>query len=195
MELPKLETPEKYTGLYVFDFGDQVAVGYTAREIELLLESERYRTGKVYKIHRSLPDGTLELKGVPTSRFELEDGLFFYRREAPAARADFEQLRALCETTPPPCRAAIQLAKLSHTEPPYVTALLFPAESTDEIAAWLQEAGYRGGDVVEGGPSQVTGYQDAGPEVLARYQAWPAETIPSRTREELYAATGTAVQR
>jgi len=59
MRLPELESPEKYGGLYVFDFGEQVAVGYTADEIAVLLESQRYADGKAYRIHRAMPDGTI----------------------------------------------------------------------------------------------------------------------------------------
>ena len=33
MKLPKLQTPEKYVGLYVFDFGDHAGVGFTADEV------------------------------------------------------------------------------------------------------------------------------------------------------------------
>ena len=47
MKLPQLTDPDRYEGLYVFDFGEQCAVGYTASEIAVLLESERYRNGKV----------------------------------------------------------------------------------------------------------------------------------------------------
>jgi len=47
MKLPKLEKPDKYVGLYVFDFGDHVGVGFAAEEVAELLESEKYRDGKV----------------------------------------------------------------------------------------------------------------------------------------------------
>ena len=50
MKLPELEKPEKYVGLYIFDFGDHVGVGFTAGEVAELLESEKYRDGKVYRI-------------------------------------------------------------------------------------------------------------------------------------------------
>ena len=50
MELPKLVSPESYAGLYVFDFDGQVAVGYTADEIAVLLESERHADGKAYRL-------------------------------------------------------------------------------------------------------------------------------------------------
>lgn len=195
MNLPSLSDPAKYAGLYVFDFGEQVAVGYTAPEIEMLLESERYRNGKVYRIHRVSPDGTVELHGVSPVRFQMEDGLFFYRRSETEAAADFAALRRLAVTVPPPCRAQWQRSVLQHAATPHVNALIFPAECSDDVAAWLLHAGYAGGDYVEGGPSQVTGYYDAGPDVIEREQLWPAKDVPVRSREEVYATTHRVVQR
>ena len=43
-----------------------------------LLESEHYRDGKVYKIHKATPDGRIELKGLPNETFQLEAGMFFH---------------------------------------------------------------------------------------------------------------------
>ena len=71
MRLPKVQNSEKYAGLYVFDFGGHTGVGFTAQEVAELLESEKYRDCKVYKIHRAYPDGRLELKGVRAEIFQL----------------------------------------------------------------------------------------------------------------------------
>ena len=75
MKLPALTDPGRYTGLYIVDFGDQVAVGYTAPEVEVLLDHEAYRSCKVFKIHNAYPDGRMELivkagrpMGMPTAR-------------------------------------------------------------------------------------------------------------------------------
>jgi len=46
MKLPELEKPEKYVGLYIFDFGDHAGVGFTTQEVAELLESEKYQDGK-----------------------------------------------------------------------------------------------------------------------------------------------------
>ena len=86
MKLPELRKPEKYAGLYIFDFGDHVGVGFTAEEVAELLESEKYKDGKVYKIHRAYPDGKLELKGVTAATFALEAGMFFYSTDLDAGR-------------------------------------------------------------------------------------------------------------
>ncbi|MHC4372497.1 MAG: hypothetical protein ACYSW8_33260 [Planctomycetota bacterium] len=84
MKLPKLEDNEKYVGLYVFDFGDHAGLGFTAREVAELLESEKYKNGKAYKIHKAYP-----------------------------AEADFKNLVNLAIRTAPPCRAKVHLTKYS----------------------------------------------------------------------------------
>ena len=194
MKLPELESPQKYAGLYVFDFGDQVAVGYTADEIAVLLESEKYADGKVYRIHRALPDGTMELQGVPREKFHCEDGLFFYRADEDQARRDFETLNKLVTDNPPPCRMKAHWADIQGAKYPHLTAIIFPAEFTHEVADWLNRTGFNGGDLVEGGLSQVTGYYAAGAKVIERRQWWPADSI-SRSADEVLATTHIPVQR
>ncbi len=193
--LPKLDDAVRYTGLYVFDFGDSVAVGYTADEIAVLLESEEYADGKAYKIHRAYPDGRLELKGVSTTRFRTEDGLFFYRAESAAAREDFEALRRLAEATPPPCRCKLHLSRIPGATTPDVVALIYPAEYGDELAAWLKTVDYTGGDFVEGGISQVTGYYEARATRLEQHQLWGTLDQTSRRPDEVLATTHLAIQR
>jgi len=78
MKLPKLQKADRYVGLYVLDFGEHTAVGFTAQEAAELLESEKYKNCKVYKIHKAYPDGRVELKGVNSGIFQLEMGMFFY---------------------------------------------------------------------------------------------------------------------
>jgi hypothetical protein len=194
MKLPELESPDRYTGLYVFDFGDQTAVGYTADEIAVLLESEKYTEGKVYRIHRAMPDGTMELQGVSRETFQKEDGLFFYRGSHDAARSDFDELALLAKETPPPCRMKLHLAEIPKAAHGFCTAVVFAAEYTHDVADWLARIGYEGGDVLEGGPSQVTDYYAAGAVVSERRQLWPTASR-SRPAEEVLATTHLAVQR
>jgi hypothetical protein len=193
MKLPKLEKPDRYQGLYVFDFGDRAGVGFTAEEVAELLESERYKDGKVYKIHRAYPDGRLELKGVPNERFQLETGMFFYGRDEATARADFKRLANLAVRTAPPCRAKVHLTKYANGE--YAVALIYPAEHDDEVSSWLIEGEYRTGGEVEGGTVAVERYYQAKPEILDRQQLFGAGETVSRTGEELLVATARAVQR
>jgi hypothetical protein len=191
-----MDNPERFAGLYVFDFGDEVAVGYTADEIAILLESEKHQSGKVYRIHRAMPDGTMELQGVARERFQLEDGMLFYRAAEAPARADFETLYRLAGETPPPCRMKLQLASMGAASDagPHATVIIFPAEYTQDVAAWLERIGFEGGDLVEGGPSQVTGYYGQRPAIIERRQLWAASSV-SRPAEEVLATTHLAVQR
>ena len=168
MKLPKLEKPQKYVGLYVFDFGEHAGVGFTGQEVAELLESEKYKNGKVYKIHRAYPDGTLELKGVRAEIFQLEAGLFFYSGDLETAKADFKGLVNLAVKASPPCRAKVHLAKYSDDK--FVVALIYPAEYDDQLSSWLLDGDYRTGGAAEAGIEPVQRYYDAKPEILDRHQ-------------------------
>ncbi len=193
MELPKLEKPDKYVGLYIFDFGDHVAVGFTAEEVAELLESEKYKDGKVYKIHRAYPDGRLELKGVLAETFQLEAGMFFYSADLKTATGDFKQLVNWAVRSAPPCRAKVHLAKYNDTK--FVVALVYPAECDDEVSSWLLEGDYKTTGAAEGGAGAVQRYYDDKPEILDRHQLFGKSEFVSRTGEELLASLKLAIQR
>jgi hypothetical protein len=193
MKLPKLEKPDKYVGLYIFDFGDHVGVGFTAEEVAELLESERYKDCKVYKIHRAYPDGRLELKGVPAERLQLEAGMFFYSNDLATARRDFKQLFSLAVRSSPPCRAKLQLAK--YADDKFAVALIYPAEYDDEVSSWLLDGQYKTNGAAEGGAGAVQRYYDYGPEILDRHQLFGKSELVSRTGEDLFASLMLAVQR
>jgi hypothetical protein len=182
MKLPKL-----------FDFGDHAGLGFTAREVAELLESEKYKNGKAYKIHKAYPDGKLELRGVPTEIFQLEAGMFFYSADCETAEADFKNLVNLAIRTAPPCRAKVHLTKYSDDK--FVTAIIYPAEYDDEISSWLLEGEYETAGVAEGGIGAVQRYYDSGSEILHRHQLFDKPAFENRTGEELLAAVRLAVQR
>ncbi len=192
MKLPQLEKPQKYVGLYIFDFGDHCAVGYTSDEIALLLESEKCAHGKVYKIHRASPDGTMEIKGVPAETFQLEKGLIFYADNGKTANDDFQRLADMAEQTAPPCRAKLQLADYGNGR--FAVALIYPAEHDDDVSSWLIKGRYRTFGAVEGGFGAVQGYYDAQPRVLERKQLW-SDKSRCRSTEELLRDVNKAVQR
>jgi len=193
MKVPKLENSEKYVGLYIFDFGDHVGVGFTAEEVAELLESERYKNGKVYKIHKAYPDGKLELKGVPAETFQLEAGMFFYSSDLETAGGDFKRLVNLAVKSSPPCRAKVHLAKYSDDK--FAVALIYPAEYDDEVSLWLLDGEYKTAGAAEGGVGAVQRYYDNKPEILDRHQLFGKSELISRTGEELLASLKVAVQR
>jgi len=57
-----------------------------AEEVAEILDSEKYKDCKVYKIHRAYPDGRMELKGVRSGQFQLEAGMLFYEDSELEAR-------------------------------------------------------------------------------------------------------------
>ncbi|MBN1361239.1 MAG: hypothetical protein JW993_11630 [Sedimentisphaerales bacterium] len=193
MKLPKLEKPEKYTGLYVFGFGDHAGVGFTAEEVAELLDSESYRESKVYKIYRAYPDGRLELRGVPAESFQLEGGMFFYSADAQTARSDFKRLGDLAVRVAPPCRAKVHLAQ--YADDRFAVALIYPAEYDSEVSRWLLAGDYRPAGQAEGGTGAVERYYQEAPEVLDRHQLFGTSESISRSGEELLACVGLAIQR
>ncbi len=193
MKLPELEKPEKYVGLYIFDFGDHTGVGFTAQEVAELLESEKYADGKVYKIHKAYPDGKLEIKGVQATTFQLEAGMFFYSSDRETAQRDFRQLVDLAVRTAPPCRAKVHLATAG--EESFVVALIYPAEYDDEVSSWLSLGEYRTSGAAAGGVGAVQRYYDLQADVLDRHQLFGESESVSRTGEELLACVKLAVQR
>ncbi len=193
MKLPKLKKPDKYAGLYVFDFGEHTGVGFTAQEVAELLESEKYKDCKVYKIHKACPDGKLELKGIRAETFELEAGMFFYSSDIETARRDFKGLVNLAVKAAPPCRAKVHLAKYSDDK--FVAVIIYPAEYDDEISSWLLDGDYKTSGAAEGGVGAVQRYYDYKPEILDRHQLFGESEFESRTGEELLASIKSAVQR
>ena len=193
MKLPELKKPDKYIGLYVVDFGDHSGVGFTAAEVAELLDSEKFKDCKVYKIHNAYPDGQLELKGIPAQAFQLEAGMFFYSEDLETAHQDFKKLTGIAVSSAPPCRSKVHLAKYNDRR--FVVALIYPAEYDDELSKWLLDNNYKTAGAVEGGTAAVTRYYQAGLQILERHQLFAVNEIESRTGEELLAATRMAIQR
>ena len=195
MELPTLEHPDRYTGLYVVDFGETVAVGYLAEEVAMLLESEAHRDAKVYRIHNAFPDGTMELKGVPRERFLLETGLFFYRRDLPGARREYAELRRLAGERPLPCRARLFLGRLPETSRlAFVVGLAYPAEYDEDVSRWMLDNDVTVGERADGGVGRLKVIErDA--QVIESTQLHAAPARRARSREEVFASVGEPIQR
>ncbi|MEE9371348.1 MAG: hypothetical protein V3W45_07770 [Sedimentisphaerales bacterium] len=193
MELPQLQNPKKYVGLYVFDFGEHAGVGFTAEEVAELFESQKYKNCKAYKIHKAYPDGKLELKGVRAEIFQLEVGMFFYSSDTETAKKDFKGLVNLAVKSSPPCRAKVHLTKYDDNK--YAVALIYPAEYDDEVSLWLLEADYKTTGAAEGGIGAVQQYYDTKPQIVDRHQLFGKSAFENRTGEELLASIKLAVQR
>lgn len=192
MKLPDIQNADKYTGLYVVDFGDHCGVGFTAEEVAELLESEKFADAQVYKIHRASPDGTMELKGVPRQTFGLEAGMFFYAADGTTANDDYHRLLAWADEQLPPSRCKVHLANAGEL---FVTALIYPAEYDDAFSRWLLEGHYFTTGQVEAGIGAVMRYYDHTEDILERKTLWPASAMEHFQGEALVEATKRALVR
>lgn len=192
MKLPDIKNADKYTGLFVVDFGDHCGVGFLADEVAELLESEQFADVQVYKVHRAKPDGTMELKGVNKETFQLEAGMFFYAADEQAAKADFDRLAAWGEAQLPPARCKVHL---THTGDAYMTALIYPAEYDDVFSKWLLDGNYRTAGQVEGGTGAAQRYYDVAADIIERKNLWPASSVEGLHGEALMEAANRAIVR
>jgi hypothetical protein len=151
VNLPRLNHPELYQGLYIFDFGDHAAVGYTADEIEVLLNSPQHCRGRAYKIHHATPEGILSLRGRSRLDLGVNEFMAFGRATEQQARQDFDTLKHVALQHPPPAVVRWHLAADPRADWPHYTVLIYSAEHTEQISRWLQAIGFEGGDTVEGG--------------------------------------------
>ena len=175
MILNNISQADRYTGLYVVDFGDHSAVGYTAEEVAELLENDNAKSLRVYKIYKAYPDGRLELTGVRTDVFQMESGMLFYARNDQAARDDFERLCELAETLPPPGRAKVHLG--SDNNGGFVTAMIYPAEYDEMFSRWLADGNYRTLGAVEAGQAAVSRYYTMSWKIIAKTQLWAEKAV------------------
>lgn len=193
MKLPQVHNAARYAGLYVVDFGDHCGVGFTGREVAELLESERFRHCKVYRIHSARPDGTMELGGVRHELFQLESGIVFHAYDEATARSEYKALVDLAVKAFPPSRAKVHLAKFADDR--YATVLIYPAELEEEFSRWLLDGGYATSAAAEGGVEVIVRYYQQGAQVLDRHQLWAEDSWNSMTGTELLKAVGMTVVR
>lgn len=193
MKIPELKNPARYVGLYIVDFGDFSSTGFTANEVAQLVESEKYKDCKVYKIHNAYPDGKLEIKGVRKEIFQLESGMLFYSHDRISATKDYKKLLALAVKNAPPCQSKIELSQYDDGQ--YITAYIYPAEYEDEVSRWLIEGDYKTTGQAEGGTGAVMRYYGSKAKKLETHQLFAADTNQSRTGTELIGNLKAALQR
>jgi pimeloyl-ACP methyl ester carboxylesterase len=195
VRLPHLKNPERYAGLYVVDFGDTTAVGYTAREVAMLLESGLYADARIYRIARAYPDGRMEMIGVSRAGLAAEGGLFFYRRTLDQARADYQQLLNLLQQQPLSCGVQLFLARLAPLAAlDYVVALAYANEFDEQVSRWMLDHSVAAGETADGGPGRLKAIRQQA-EILESVELDSPQAIKPRTREELLAAVDQPIQR
>lgn len=195
LQLPPLDQPQRYAGLFVYDFGDHTAVGYTAAEIAVLRFSTHHRHGKAYEIYRVDDSGSIELRGVSDAALVARDGLAFLRHTLSEARADYDILVSLAERWPCPVSAELTLARVYMFEPDYAVVLTYPATASSIFARWLDDAHYRGGSTVLAGPQVIRETGGANLIRLASTALRAKTGYSDRSAEEVLRSVDRPVQR
>lgn len=158
--------PGSLVGRFIVDFAGARHTGLSAQAVVDLLAESGAAEAVIFRIHRVVGPGRMELVGVSPRLFHTDDGFIFRRREVSAARADFEALCAAAIATPPPSRLRVQLVEVGSTALAHAVVLLFPAPCMEGVGYWLQRCGLHPGDDVEGGVPALQRHLAEGPRVL-----------------------------
>ncbi len=195
MRIPGVANPERYVGLYVYDFGTHVSIGYTASEVCMLRESPAHRGGTAYEIYRVHETGGFELRGAVDSRLRGREALCFLRGDSQAARRDYDELRRMAKTHRLPCAAELHLARIDSFELPHVTAVLYAASATSLMATWLSSIGFAGGDHVIGGVDACAEFLGADRVGIDSCDLPASADCRDRTVDEVLSSVDVPVQR
>jgi hypothetical protein len=195
LRLPTVEHPERYVGLYVYDFGTHAAIGYTAGEIRILRESRAHRDGTAYEIYRVTDAGGYELRGVLDQRLAAREAICFLREDAGVARGDYDRLQETAAESPLPCAVEMQLAEVRDFRPPHTTALLYPAASSNVISGWLTQRAINAGDRAVAGIDAHDSFVQNRATPIAACQLAALLDYHDRSAEEVLRAVDRGVQR
>jgi len=193
-KLPILSDPVKYSGLYIFDFGDHVAVGYTAEEIEFLLADSRYAGGNVYKICHARADGTLEIRGANPLSWNLMTGMVFWFDDLTSAVNALKTLQALAAKIGPPGNFDLLVIHHPDENYPYSLIMRYISELEDILSAWLLKIEFNCGKSVESGANLISDLLANSTEML-REQIGAVPFRRSRSRQEVLDTVNLSVQR
>ncbi len=195
MDIPRLSHPQCYQGLYLFDFGDHVSVGYTAEEIEILLSHPEHCNGRAYRIHQASAAGELALRGLSGMDTQAREALLFFRSTPQAARRDFETLKQAALSSAPPTVLRWHLARDPALPLPEFTALIYAAVCSERVGRWLQNICFEGGDQVEGGARLAGDFEQSDCTRLEEVAIAPDRRFHSRPAEVLLRDIHLPVQR
>ncbi len=192
MKLPRLNHPERYTGLYIYDFGQHVAVGYTAEEVRMLQDSAEHGAGTAYLIYRADPGGQLLLRGIDHLGIPVPEALVFYHSTLEAAAEDYAVLQDLARNHAPPCVLHWYRAIVSEAEWSHCAVLVYEAHATEVVGRWLNAVGFAGGEFVEADTSMARRVATPGgaEEHIAiapdpRYHARPRDQVLARVHDAI----------
>jgi len=156
-------------GRFLVKFQDATQTGLTAEQVIEILEEKPTETLEIFRIHRIVPNGRMELVGVAPAAFDQRDCLLFSRHRVKAAREDFDTIIQLSKGSPPPCRIQIQFSHVKQFDPTHVVVLIFPAPCSEAVGQWLAATGFHPGDHADGSPAVLTSYENADPQIVKQH--------------------------
>jgi hypothetical protein len=188
VRIPRLDCPQDFAGLFLYDFGSHVSVGYTAEEIRVLKGTPEHADGTAYRIHRVDQAGRFELQGVGDELLGRQTGMSFSYHDEADARADYDRLRAAAEAAPLRHSAQLCLVRLHEGGMGAAVVLSYPLHASASVSAWLAQATFDGG---------VTAISRASvPQAVIDRCELPREPrFAPRSPEAVLAATQQSVQR
>ena len=195
IRLPSIRDPERYVGLYIYDFGTHVSIGYTAAEIRVLRGSEAYRGGTAYEVYRVTEAGGYELRGVLDERLAAREAICFLRKDGLAARRDYDTLHGMAKASPAPCAVEMHLADVPDFSPPHAAVLLYAAVASAVLSGWLGRCGFHGGDRVIAGIEVHGAYVGADASRIDSCRLAALLDYADRSAEDVLKAVDRTVQR
>ncbi len=195
MNIPRLDHPERYTGLFIYDFGDHVSVGYTAEEVDVLTRSKLHKSGSAYQIYRVTDGGAMELRGIDSLRIGAQEAMLFHFHNQADATAALDDLVRLAQGDPLPTPVHAERATAESMTPPHVMALIYSIYSSDAVGGWLQRVGFDAGQEVSVGSDRLQDYRQAGTTPDESVELSTRLDHRSRSPAEILAAVHRPVQR
>lgn len=195
MNLPKLASPRDYVGLFVYDFGEHVSVGYTAEEILMLRRHPSYGGGRAYLIHAVDEAGRLALRGAGEMDLFAEEAMVFGHDTPASAAASYERLTASAKDRPVSCPVRIESAPWAGGEHPHVVALIYKRHVSAAVSAWLLATGFSGGETVSCGAGALADHRRSAGESVASGYLTCRMGCTSRDESEVLSGVHRAIQR
>lgn len=195
MKIPPVRHPTRYAGLYVYDFGDRVSVGFTGNEVRMLRQTPAYRAGTAFEIYRVNEHGGFELRGATEDRLGTLEALCFLRDHGADARRDYDTLVALAERAPVGANVEVVLAKVYDFAPPDVTGMIYAVAASQVVSSWLIAHAPDLSAAVDGGPDTHDKFTRSSGMRIASRQLTALMDYTDRSLEAVKAHAGRAVQR
>lgn len=192
--LPAISNPSRYLGLFVFDFGDHVGVGYTAGEIDMLRATPEFQRGAAYQVYRIHENGGFELRGVLSTNLSLLEAICFLRADGTAARRDYDEILRAAHSEALPVEAELRLLRSYIFKPPDLTALIYPAHASHLLSGWIGQARLSPGDRVEAGVESMKALE-TGTGLTVKSTRLPSKAPQDRTLRELMDSVRRPLQR